>query len=87
MAAEGGKDSGLNRYNTHADWFEDIDILSLVVIDRNCPPCKMATCSVIFVIFSVIETKLSAVKHSSCCFNYSRHLKEELKLMLDRKLT
>ena len=42
----------------------------------------------LFVVSSVIETKLSPIKHSSCCcFNYSRQLKEELKLMLDRKLT
>ena len=45
------------------------------------------TCAVVFVIASAIETKLSPVKHSSCCFNYSRQLKEELKLMLDCKLT
>ena len=40
MAAEGGEDSGLYRYNTHADWFEGVDILTLVVIGRNCPPRK-----------------------------------------------
>ena len=48
---------------------------------------KWPTFAVIFVVSSVIETKLSPVKHSSCCFNYSRQLKEELRLMLDRKLT
>ena len=42
MAAEGGEDPALYRYNTHADWCEDIDILTLFVIDRNCVPCKMA---------------------------------------------
>ena len=29
----------------------------------------------------------SETKHCSCCFNYSRQLKVELKLMFDRKLT
>ena len=32
MAAEGGEDPGLYQYNTHTDWFEDVDILTLVVI-------------------------------------------------------
>ena len=87
MAAEGGEDPGTHRYNTHADWSEDIAVLTLFVIGQNCLPCKM-TCTVIFVASSVIETKLSPIKHSSCCcFNYSRQLKEELRLMLDRKLT
>ena len=70
----GRRRPGTHRYDTHADWSEDIDILTLVVIGRNCLPCKMAgVChAVIFVISSAIETKLSPVKHSSCCFNYSR---------------
>ena len=32
---------GTHRYDTHADWSEDIDILTLVVIGWNCLPCKM----------------------------------------------
>ena len=42
MAAEGGEVPSLYRYNTHADWSEDIDILTLVVIGRNRLPRKMA---------------------------------------------
>ena len=42
MAAEGGEDPGTHRYNTHADWSEDIAILTLFVIGQNCLPCKMA---------------------------------------------
>ena len=38
----GGEDPGTHRYDTHADWSEDIDILTLIVIGRNCLPCKMA---------------------------------------------
>ena len=34
----GGEDPGRHRYDTHADWSEDIDILTLVVIGRNCLP-------------------------------------------------
>ena len=83
----GGEDPGTHRYDTHADWSEDIDILTLVVIGRNCLSCKMADLCSYIAISCAIETKLSPVKHSSCCFNYSRQLKEELKLMLDRKLT
>ena len=42
MAAEDGEDPVFYRYNIHADWSEDIDILTIVVIGRNCLPCKMA---------------------------------------------
>ena len=42
MAAEGGEDPGTHRYNTHADWSEDIAILTLVVIGLSCLRCKMA---------------------------------------------
>ena len=71
MAAEGGEDPGIYRYNTHADWTEDIAILTLSVIGQNFSLAKWSTCAVIFVVSSVIETKFSPVKHSSCCFNYS----------------
>ena len=54
MAAEGGEDPGTHRYNTHADWSEDIAVLTLFVIGQNCLPCKMAACTVIFVASSVI---------------------------------
>ena len=39
---DGGEDSSLYRYNTNAEWSEDIDFLTLVVIGRNCLPCKIA---------------------------------------------
>ena len=35
------EDPGTHRYDTHVDWSEDMDILTLVVIGRNCFPCKM----------------------------------------------
>ena len=35
------EDPGTHRYDTHVDWCEDIDILTLVLIGRNCLPCKM----------------------------------------------
>ena len=48
MAAEDGEDPGLYRYNTHADWSDDIDILTIVVIGLNCLPCKMAELCIFF---------------------------------------
>ena len=35
------EDAGTHRYDTHVDWSVDMDILTLVVIGRNCLPCKM----------------------------------------------
>ena len=35
------EDPGTHRYDTHVDWSEDIDILTLVVIGQNCLPCEM----------------------------------------------
>ena len=35
------EDPGTHRYDTHVDWSEGIDILTLIVIGRNCLPCKM----------------------------------------------
>ena len=35
------EDPGTHRYDTHVDWSEDLDILTLVVIGRNCLSCKM----------------------------------------------
>ena len=35
------EDAGTHRYDTHVDWSEDIDILTLVVIGQNCLPCEM----------------------------------------------
>ena len=35
------EDPGTHRYDTHVDWSEDTDILTLVVIGQNCLPCEM----------------------------------------------
>ena len=35
------EDPGTHRYDIHVDWSEDMDILTLVVIGRNCLPYKM----------------------------------------------
>ena len=51
MAAGRGEDPSLYWYNTHADWQEDMDILTLVMIGQNRLPCEMAglwSCILIF---------------------------------------
>ena len=49
----GGEDPGTHRYDTPADWSEDIDILKSFVIGRNCLPCKMADlCSYIYFLYN-----------------------------------